>query len=59
MIRSTLRLIAACFITAIFVYTIYLLHLELLTKTYIAGFNQGAVECARESGYIVPDTGHK
>lgn len=54
MILSALRFIGRCVLIAVLVYTIYLVHIELLRGVFRDGYDFGQQTCIKESDYLYP-----
>lgn len=52
LVRRLIVFVAACFLVAVFVHFIRVVHIELLMRSYVAGFNQGRVECVKPQTYF-------
>lgn len=53
MASKILQFVGACFLVAVFIYSLYVQHVELLAEMYTSGFNQGRSQCQQTT--VLPD----
>ena len=49
-----IRIVGSCFLVAVFVYLIYIVHLNFTTEVFKNGYDYGRQSCAQDSIYIEP-----